>query len=89
MMDGYLDGRKPDNPEPSKNRSASYRQGFANGRDDYARSPRGTAASLRILAATAVKEDFETVVGKSTMGTSVEDLVALLFPRHPSPNRGT
>ena len=34
MLEGYLDGRKPDNPEPSGNRSRSYRHGFQSGRDD-------------------------------------------------------
>jgi hypothetical protein len=49
MVAGYLDGRKPDNPEPSANRSFSYRHGFANGRDDLARSPRMPAQMLRPL----------------------------------------
>lgn len=37
MIDGYMDGRNPDNPEPSANRSRSYRHGFQSGRDDLAR----------------------------------------------------
>jgi hypothetical protein len=42
MVEGYLDGRKADNPEPSSNRSLSYRHGFANGRDDLAGSTTAT-----------------------------------------------
>lgn len=61
MVEGYLDGRKPDNPEPASNRSASYRHGFANGRDDLAHSPRLPAAVLRLLADQAIREDVATV----------------------------
>lgn len=50
MVERYLDGLKPDNSEPSANRSASYRHGFANGRDDLAHSPRLPAQVLRLLA---------------------------------------
>jgi hypothetical protein len=57
MMHGYLDGYKADNPQPSGNRSHSYRHGFANGRDDRARSPRATAAILRALAEKAIDKD--------------------------------
>jgi hypothetical protein len=39
MARGYLDGLNPDNPEPSANRSRSYRHGFQSGRDDQARRP--------------------------------------------------
>jgi len=64
MVEGYLDGRKPDNPEPSSNRSASYRHGFANGRDDLAHSPRFPAAVLRFLADQAIKDDIARLDGK-------------------------
>lgn len=37
MVQGYFDGRNPDNPEPSANRTRSYRHGFQSGRDDLAR----------------------------------------------------
>lgn len=57
MVEGYADGRNPDSPEPSANRSASYRHGFANGRDDLARSPRAPAKFLRAGAAAARRED--------------------------------
>lgn len=57
MIDGYRDGMDPDSPPPSANRSASYRHGFANGRDDYAHKPRDSAANLRMQADEAVAED--------------------------------
>lgn len=47
MIDGYRDGRDPHNPEPSGNRSRSYRHGFANGRDDLNHTPRASAEWLR------------------------------------------
>ena len=34
MMQGFRDGYDLDAPEPSQNRSHSYRHGFANGRRD-------------------------------------------------------
>jgi hypothetical protein len=57
MVQGYLDGFDPDSPEPSDNRSASYRHGFANGRDDRARRPRASAATLRQQADDAMRQD--------------------------------
>ncbi len=39
MIEGYFDGRNPDNPTPSDNRSAAYRHGFQSGRDDLTRKP--------------------------------------------------
>jgi len=63
MVEGYLDGRNPDNPEPSANRSASYRHGFATGRDDLAHSPRLPANVLRLLADQAIREDVANMTG--------------------------
>lgn len=57
MTQGYLDGRDRNAPWPSLNRSASYRHGFANGRDDLAHRPRAPAAELRKLAEQAETED--------------------------------
>jgi hypothetical protein len=57
MAEGYRDGGNPDNPEPSENRSASYRHGFANARDDTSGSPRATAQMLRLMAEKAIKDD--------------------------------
>lgn len=34
MVEGYCDGLNLDNPEPSGNRSHSYRHGFLSGRSD-------------------------------------------------------
>ena len=39
MLKGYRDGRDVNAPEPSANRSRSYRHGFANGRRDIGQSP--------------------------------------------------
>lgn len=64
MVEGYRDGRNPDNPEPSQNRSNSYRHGFANGRDDHARSPRASAAMLRLMAEKAIRDDVEALTGR-------------------------
>lgn len=55
MAQGYCDGSHPDSPEPSDNRSRSYRHGFANGRDDLARKPRATAQWLRAAAKAAME----------------------------------
>lgn len=37
MVEGYRDGMKADSPEPSSNRTRSYRHGFLNGRADISR----------------------------------------------------
>ena len=37
MVQGYLDGRDPNSPPPSANRSRSYRHGFQSGLDDLAK----------------------------------------------------
>jgi hypothetical protein len=70
MVDGYHDGRNLDNPEPSTNRSESYRHGFANGRDDRAASPRAPANMLRLMADAAIARDVAkahcSAVGQST-----------------------
>jgi hypothetical protein len=63
MVEGYRDGRKLDNPEPSANRSDSYRHGFANGRDDRAGSPRAPAAMLRLMADKAIADDVARTTG--------------------------
>jgi len=57
MTVGYLDGSKPDNLEPSENRSSSYRHGFANGRDDLARAPLALGWQLRLMTEAAILED--------------------------------
>jgi hypothetical protein len=57
MVEGYLDGLDAASPEPSENRSRSYRHGFANGRDDLARKPRDCASNLIQQAQEAMTED--------------------------------
>ena len=59
MEQGYRDGREPNSPEPSDNRSHRYRHGFANGRDDLNRSPRASADVLREVARAAEIKDKE------------------------------
>jgi len=41
MVQGFMDGYDLNAPEPSANRSASYRHGFANGRADKTGVSRG------------------------------------------------
>lgn len=57
-VEGYLDGSDPNSPEPSANRSASYRHSFAVARADRAHMPAfGSAARARELAEKAQAED--------------------------------
>jgi hypothetical protein len=67
VIEGYRDGRKPDNPEPSANRSDGYRHGFANGRDDREGSPRAPAAMLRLMADKAIADDVAGMTGPITI----------------------
>lgn len=57
VFEGYLDGCDRNNPPPTDNRSASYRHGFANARDDLEQRPRATAERLRQLAQEAAEQD--------------------------------
>lgn len=57
MVEGYMDGFDLSNPEPSDNRSLSYRHGFANGRDDICHRPRDTYQNLIAQAKTAMIGD--------------------------------
>lgn len=57
MLEGYNDGRNPDSPEPSANRSDSYRHGFQNGRDDLRNQPRAGARELRRQGDEAIAKD--------------------------------
>jgi hypothetical protein len=59
MIEGYMDGicdNRQDYPERS-NRSASYRHGWLNGRDDRIRQPRASYYTLSEAAETAVEQD--------------------------------
>lgn len=57
MIEGYRDGLDMSSPEPSDNRSASYRHGFANGRDDRAGKPRASFAEVSRWADEAMAKD--------------------------------
>lgn len=57
VYQGYLDGCDANSPQPSGNRSASYRHGFANARDDLAQRPRAMAETLRRMAEEAKNAD--------------------------------
>lgn len=63
MVQGYLDGGDPDAPEPSANRSASYRHGFANARADRAHASRGPVAVIRKMADDAMAADAANSIG--------------------------
>lgn len=53
---GYIDGRDPDCPEPSGNRSEAYRHSFRVGRAEIAGRPIPAAVSRRRAA--AIREDY-------------------------------
>ena len=57
MVQGYLDGLDLDSPEPSLNRSHSYRHGFANGRDDRRGQSRDSYHNLVKMADIAMASD--------------------------------
>jgi hypothetical protein len=57
MIEGFIDGYDLSAPEPSDNRSHSYRHGFANGRDDRSGKPRASYAELVRLAELAMEKD--------------------------------
>ena len=57
MVEGYRDGLDLSVPEPSDNRSHSYRHGFANGRDDRAGKPRGSRAELEEMGNLSMEKD--------------------------------
>lgn len=61
MVLGYRDGADLNAPIPGANRSWSYRHGFANARDDAARSPRASADELRKRADSCVFADMTLV----------------------------
>lgn len=57
MVDGYMDGFDLNSPEPSANRSRSYRHGFANGRDDRRGKPRASFDQISAEADAAMIAD--------------------------------
>lgn len=58
MVLGYREGFNLDNPEPSENRSHSYRHGFEVGRaDKMGRTPSGTFEQVIARAEEAMRKD--------------------------------
>lgn len=59
MIEGFMDGYDLNSPEPSANRSASYRHGFMVGRIDRTPELWGTrsASELREMADAAMEAD--------------------------------
>jgi hypothetical protein len=57
MIDGYLDGRDLDSPNPSKNRSHSYKHGFMVGRGEKTGTLTHGAEYLRRAADAAMDLD--------------------------------
>lgn len=58
MIQGYTDGLDLDCPEPSANRSHSYRHGFWSGRADRNLGPRrGTFEQVEAMAQEAMDAD--------------------------------
>ena len=57
MVQGYIDGTDPNNPEPNDNRSHSYRHGFAMARADRSGKPAGDPKKLHEMADEAMRKD--------------------------------
>lgn len=55
-LEGYLDGLDPESPEPSRNRSWSYRHGFICGRADKNKRPAFLSAKEVGLAPEAIEK---------------------------------
>jgi hypothetical protein len=64
MVQGYRDGLDPDSPAPSSNRSLSYAHGFHVGQGDCQGQPFHDAATLRLLAETALDADALAACGQ-------------------------
>lgn len=56
FFEGYRDGRNPDCPEPSENRSERYKHSFRVGRDELTGTVK-RASMLRVMAELAAKND--------------------------------
>ena len=57
MAEGFMDGYNPDAPEPSDNRSASYRHGFRSAQADHGKPRTESFAATRAAADRAITED--------------------------------
>lgn len=62
MIDGYLDGRDINSPEPSENRSRSYRHGFLAGRSDL-HGPTRSFSEMVEMADAAMAADAMDAMG--------------------------
>lgn len=80
MVQGYLDGGNPDNPEPSANRSRSYRHGFQSGRDDLAGKCSASFDERRRMAAEA--DALDSIDGTFESGETISG--ALMAAERPS-----
>jgi hypothetical protein len=56
-VEGYRDGRDPDAPEPSVNRSHRYRHSFAIGRAEIANRPIPYQEAIAAAEEAAIKDD--------------------------------
>jgi hypothetical protein len=57
MIEGFVDGYDLSNPEPSDNRSRSYRHGFRSGRADKGLPRKESFDEVRAMAEEAMKLD--------------------------------
>ena len=57
FWEGYMDGRDPNCPEPSENRSNCYRHSFAVGRAELANNPIPASLSRERAAEAEAKDD--------------------------------
>lgn len=57
MIEGFMDGYDLSNPEPSENRSHSYRHGFRSGRADKGFSRKESYGQVLAMAKDAMRKD--------------------------------
>lgn len=57
FVDGYRDGRDPDAPEPTANRSHAYRHSFAVGRAELADKPMSASRSRKAATVAKLKDE--------------------------------
>lgn len=69
MVQGYRDGFDLSAPEPTANRSHSYRHGFANGRDDRRGYPRATFKEINEMAEDAMDADIALNMSEPDAGS--------------------
>jgi hypothetical protein len=57
MIEGFMDGYDLSNPEPSENRSHSYRHGFRSGRADKGQPRKESFEQVLAMAEEAMMKD--------------------------------